>query len=210
VGHGMVNDALSAIAGGILASAHDPPLRSGPSHEILDTHDYDLDGCIGANSGEFFFDAASSSYIEFVDAVLQKAKDLGPIMGYVALRFVRQTTSKLGMQQFPLTVCIEASISYPGSVNKEYEEAVQALARNHGGIPHWGQEHSLNKSQVQQLYRERLEPWRWAVAETESPVQGTFSSTFTRERGLEVDRPLENLDTHRARRYVAAIISGAS
>jgi hypothetical protein len=217
VGHGMVDDALRGIAGVILAAAHDPPLRRGPSEKILDTHDYSLDGCFSANSAEFFFDAASDSYIQFVEDVLRKAKDLGPIMGYVSLRFVRGTTSKLGMQRFPLTVCIEVSIARPGSINHEYMKAAHVLALNHRGIPHWGQEHSLNESQVEQLYKERLGPWRWALAETEAPlrdvdktkapVQGTFSSQFTCERGLE---PLESLETHRARRYVAAIISGAS
>jgi hypothetical protein len=209
VGHGMIDDTLRDIAGGILAAAHDPPLRRGSSEKILDTHDYDLDGCLSVNSMEFFFDAASSSYIQFVDDVLHKAKELGPIMGIVSLRFVRETSSKLGMQRFPLTVCIEVAISRPGSVNNEYKKAVQELARHHGGIPHWGQEHSLNKSQVEQLYKDRLEPWRWALAETEISIEGekTFSSQFTRERGLEVE---EDLDTHRARRYVAAIISGSS
>jgi hypothetical protein len=87
---------------------------------------------------------------------------------------------------------------------------VQSLALQRGGIPHWGLEHSLSKAQVEQLYgARRLEVWRWAVAETEIFVHGTFSSQFTRKLGLEVNRPLETLDTHRARRYIAAIISGA-
>jgi hypothetical protein len=210
VGHGIINDTLKDIVGNVIAAQHDPPLRRGPSEKILDTHDYDMDGCESANSGEFFFDAASGSYIKFVDEVLQKAKDVGPIMGYVSLRFVRETMSKLGMQRFPLTVCIEVAIAHPGSVNDEYKKAAHALALKHGGIPHWGQEHSLNQAQVEQLYHDHLEPWRWAVAETELSIEGqvTFSSQFTRERGLEVDRPHENLNSHRARRYVAAIISG--
>jgi hypothetical protein len=206
----LIDDAITKISGEILSSQANLGLRRGPSNKILDGHNYALDHCYSGDSGEFFFDAATVSYIQFVDDVLQKARDLGPIVGYVSLRFVRETMSKLGMERFPLTVAIEVTISRPGSVNNEYVQSVEALAFKHGGIPHWGQEHSLNKIQVEQLYKDRLEPWRWALAETEMPLQGTFSSAFTRERGLEVNRPLENLDTHRARRYVAAIISGAS
>jgi peptidoglycan hydrolase-like protein with peptidoglycan-binding domain len=64
--------------------------------------------------------------------------------GIVALRFVRKTASKLGMQRFPLTVCIEVRLSRPGS--DEYKKAVQGLAFKHAEIPRWGQEHSLNEA----------------------------------------------------------------
>src|SRR5262249_11447801 len=184
---------ITQVIGAALASQHDPPLRRGPSHKILDTHDYALDHCYSGNSSEFFFNAFSKSYIQFVNDVLEIAKAIGPICGYIALRFVGETASKLGMAQFPLTVAIELSILRPGSVNEQYKQNVHALALAHGGIPHWGQEHTLSEAQVVQLYQNRLETWRWALAETEAQIVGTFSSDFTRKRGLE---PNDTLNAH--------------
>jgi hypothetical protein len=160
---GWVDDAIIKIAGAALASQAGPKLRRGPSNEILDTHDYALDHCYSGDSGEFFFDASKDSYVHFVDDVLKKAKSLGPIVGYISLRLC-ETTSKLGMQRFPLTVSIEVAISRPGSINKDYMKSVEDLALKHGDIPHWGQEQILNQANVEHLYAGRLEPWRWALA----------------------------------------------
>jgi hypothetical protein len=207
IGSGLMKGLIEDINGSILAGEHDPPLRRGPSHKILDTHNYALDGCFSVDSAEFFFDAAKSSYIQFVDDLCQVASDLGPLAGVIALRFIQRTSTMLGMQRFPLTVAIEVAVSRPGSSNAEYMDHAHSLALTHGGIPHWGQEHKLNVNDVEKTYGNDLELWRWALAETERDMRGTFSSEFTQTRGLETP---ETLATYRARRYFAAIASGVS
>jgi hypothetical protein len=112
----LIDDKIREIAWAILKPQTNDSLRRGLSHEILDTHNYALDGCVSENCNEFCFDAASGAYIEFIDQVLQKAKSVGPLIGYVALRFLRETQGTLGMQRFPLTVAIETAISRPGTL----------------------------------------------------------------------------------------------
>jgi hypothetical protein len=199
---GLLGDVWSGILQG---DQGDPPTRRGPSHSILDTHNYQLDGCLHVDSTEYFFDAAAPGFVHFVDAVLGEASEVGPVMGIVGLRFVRRTNNTLGMQRYDRTVAVEVAPQRPGSINEEFMGKVHTLARSHGGIPHWGQENQVDRAAVEQIYGNALEPWRWAVAETEGSGPHTFSSAYTRERGLE---PMHTLATYRTRRYVAALTSG--
>ena len=58
------------------------------------------------------------------------------------------------------------------------------------------------------IYGADLDTWRWVLAETEALAAtevkkaDTFSSKFTRKRGLETR---EKLWVYRARRYAAAV-----
>jgi hypothetical protein len=205
LGHHLIDDLIQEISGGVIAGQHDPPLRRGPSGKIMDIQNYKLTGCISGNSAEFFFDAASTAYIAFVDELRKVAKVLGPLLGIIVLRFVRKTAAKIGMQRFARTVCIEVMVARPGSANDEYMQKAEALAVQFGGIPHWGQEHNIDASRVASIYGADLETWRWALAETDAEKKSTFSSQFTRQRGLEAP---EKLDLYRGRRYFAAIASG--
>lgn len=204
LGSGLMKDLITEIAGAILSSQLSAS-RCGPSGKIMDTHNYQLDSCFSVNSAEFFFNAEATQYIGFVDAVRKAALDLGPLLGTIALRFVARTTAKLGMQRFKRTVCIEVGVSRPGSANAEFMNEAHKLAAKFGGIPHWGQEHQLDEARVEAIYGTDLEIWRWALAETEAQKGGTFSSAFTRVRGLETR---DALAVYRAHRYVAAITSG--
>ena len=109
------------------------------------------------------------------------------------------------MERFARTVCIEVAVPRPGKANAEFMAKTHKLAAKFGGVPHWGQEHKLDEAQVTAIYGADLDIWRWALAETEATKAGTFSSKFTRKRGLETRDTLEG---HRAPHYVAAIISG--
>lgn len=200
-----LDDAIAEAAGAVLDGQHDPPLRRGLSHQILDTHNYDLDGCFSVNSAEYFFDGASTGFIQFVDSVLANAKDIGPVMGSVAIRTVGKTAGKLGMERFGQTIAVEVALLRPGSINAGYMKAANDRAREHGGIPHWGQQHTLTDTLVEGWYGNDLDAWRWAVAETEAAHANTFRSKFTTDRGLD---PKEPLSRYRARHYVAALASG--
>jgi hypothetical protein len=184
----------------------DPPVVRGNSYEIMDSHDYNRDGCLSVHSSEFFFDAASAAYIGFLDALLHLAEVQGPIPGAVAVRYPRKSVAKIGMERFDRTVAVEVATSRPSTMGDQFMKDVRQLALDHGAIPHWGQEHQLTKAQVEARYDAKsLEDWRWAVSETEVKKQGTFSSLFTRNRGLEAI----DIKKHRARRYVAAIVSSS-
>jgi hypothetical protein len=207
LGIGVIDDLLKEISAIVLGGEHDPYLRRGRSGRIMDLHNYKYDGCLSVNSAEFFFDAATTAYITFIDELRDVAKDLGPLVGIIALRFMRKTPAKLGMQRWARTVSIEVAVPRPGKANAEYMSQMQALAFKFGGIPHWGQEHSIDAARVAEIYGAGLDTWRWALAETDpGKKKNTFSSRFTRERGLEAP---EELDSYRSRRYVAAIVSGA-
>lgn len=162
--------------------------RRGPSHKILDTHDYDRDGCSSGNSTELFFDARQGNYLSFVSDVLKTADDQGPVPGYVAIRFVRASQALLAMERYDLTVAVEVAVPRSLSVDNypNFTQAVEALAKKHGGVPHWGQEHAMVAAGTEAIYGDSLEVWRWALAELEADRARSFSSGFSRSRGLEV------------------------
>lgn len=209
LGAGFIDDLLREISRAVLEDEHSPSVRRGPSHKILDTHNYNYDGCLSVNSLEYFFDAGKTGYLSFIDDVLSHARSLGPMIGVVALRFLRPASAKLGMQRFARTVAIEVAIPRPGNVNAAYIASVHASAHLYEGIAHWGQENVMQREQVQAIYGTHLRAWRWALAETEQDMRGVFSSGFTRDRGLEI-REGESLPQYRLERYCGAMASGFS
>jgi hypothetical protein len=189
-----------------LASAFDPNHKTGPSYKILGIHDYGLDGCFSVDSAEYFFDANQRNYIDFVDELLSRERDLGPIPGMVSFRFVHGSQAKLAMERWSQTVAIEVAVIRPW--DRTYFDASLGLALKHGGIPHWGQEHHLDVGQVEGIYQDDLtRAFRWALAEVERAGVKTFSSKFSRDRGLETTRDLAE---YRLDRFVGAIVSAIS
>jgi len=185
--------------GAVLLRGSQTDTRQGASHRILDTHDYNRDGCSSGNSSEFFFDAQTQNYLLFIDAVLNKAQELSPVPGYIALRFIRGSKALLAMERFPLTVAIE--IAVPRSLSEDnfpaFMSAMRDLAMQHGGIPHWGQEHKLNPSQTEALYADGIDSWRWALAEMEGDGPQTFSSKFCVDRGLMATGTIDDFRAQR-------------
>jgi hypothetical protein len=206
--HALITHLSSASLGG----AQDSP-RQGPSQKILDTHDYRRDGCLGGNSSEFFFDAQSADCLKFVSDVLKAAQDLGPVPGYVSLRFIRASQASLAMERFPLTVAIEVAVPRGRSSDQfpDFMTKLGSIAEAHGAIPHWGQQHTVTPARVQEIYGDGLEAWRWAVAELEGGGSSTFSSKFCVDRGLEparsIDYPTQSIDNYRTPRCGGVLAS---
>jgi hypothetical protein len=193
--------------------------RRGPSHQILDTAVYSrsdpFDGkgavcgwsgaCYRVRSAEYFFDARNTSYLVFIDEMAELARLIRGTVGGVALRFTRGWPRSLSMQRYPLTVAVEVATARDIDAHRIFMATVDVLARRHGGIPHWGQEHRLSERDVEQGYGPALEEFKWAVAEIERSRPDGFSSEFTRSRGLDPDRALE---AYQAERYGAALLYG--
>jgi len=201
----LLDKPLADIASGLLEGLHyhdidarDSTLLRAKSHKILDTHNYDLDnGCFTVDSVEYFFDAQSEAYIHFVEDVFSIAKDYNPVGGIIALRYIRQSDSLLSMEQFPLTVAVEVAALRPSEVNDRYMQRMKDAALARGGIPHWGQAYLFSQREVEQRYGEKINLWRKVLSEIESyGKKGTFSSSFTRQKGLETKKTLVQYQHH--------------
>ena len=146
-------------------------------------------GCLSAHSAEFFFDASSDKYLQFLDEILAVSKAQG-VPGYASLRFTGKSDCLLAMERFPLTVAIEIAVlrrsTAKGELFESFTNTMHGKAKKFGGIPHWGQRHKLTADDVQTLYGEALEKWRYVLAEFELGHSTSFSTEFSRKLGLEV------------------------
>jgi hypothetical protein len=195
---GIAPDSLvGEFNGWILDSEYDPELRRNASAILLDQAKYERNGCMEGDSAEYFFNANSDRFLQFVEEVFDHAEAAGAIPGYVSLRFTRQSDAFLAMERFPLSVAIEVTSLRPWEANAEYYRKVEASALANGGIPHWGQEQTISRTEVTAIYGEALNAFRWIVAEVEAFGRpGTFSSEFTRFKGLEPMLPLDEQRRH--------------
>lgn len=208
---GFVAPELRAIVKHIVEGIFDREFTDhevGRSDAILDTHTYSRDGCLAGNSTELFFDASETGYLDFADAVRKAAKADGFMPGYVSLRFTGRSKGLLAPQQWRHSVAIEVAVprsTTTGDVYDAFMQRVHTLAREHGGIPHWGQELRLNPERLAALYGEHLEAWRWALSELEGGGKRTFSSDFSRDCGLEDGG--RSVDEHRDQRTGGVLVS---
>jgi hypothetical protein len=188
---GFVAPELEAIIKSMIEGIFDGEFvdrKVGRSDAILDTHNYERDGCLSANSTEVFFDASETRYLDFVDDVRKAAKADGFLPGYASLRFIRGSKALLAPEQWSHSVAIEVAVprsTTTGDVYGPFFKKVLSLANEHGGIFHWGQQLRLTPGQLDQRFGEKLEAWRWALSELEGGGPRTFSSRFSRETGLE-------------------------
>ncbi len=167
--------------------------RAGPASgdlnkNILDAHDYGLDGAQSGDSSEFHFDATTPNYLNFIDAVMAAAQKHFPVFGYIGVRFTPQATALIAMQQFALTASVEVATGrtrlLPDLFSDFWNEVHQA-ASDLGGIPHWGQEMRQTAQQLKLHYGERLTRWRSALGEIAGGAPQVFSTPFSRDKGLE-------------------------
>jgi len=189
-----------------------PPVdRTAVSYAVLDTHDYTDRNCtVSADSLEVAFDAstpqaASAGFIPFVDQLFDRMNELNDgtlappgrpaigkplaFAGYVSVRFTAQTRALIGMQQWPTTCHIE--IAAPGGLegNEPFLARLEADAIALGAKVHWGQKNDLTADQVEAMYPQ-LDAWRAVLTTvTANGELPTFSTAFTRQRGLEVMKP---------------------
>lgn len=183
----------AALAGGQPLQRRDggPWLVHGQRWELADLFDYTTD-CFRGDSVEIFFavDSGLAGKIDGVLRVLDNIRAAGtPVGAYVALRFMSQTPSLIGMAAFaPHTCSIEVSMLRGLRGNDRALADLQALAIASNGRIHWGQQNDLDRAAVDRMYGSRVARWRNALLRVEG-TSGTFSNPFTVRAGLEPDRP---------------------
>ena len=208
---GFVAPELEAIIKHLIEGIFDREFTDrevGRSDVILDTHTYSRDGCLSGNSTELFFDASKTGYLDFVNDVRKAAKADGFLPGYISLRFTGRSNGLLAPQQWRHSVAIEVAVPRSTTIGDVYHvfmERVHGLAKQHAGIPHWGQELRLNPARLEELYGENLEPWRWALSELEGGGPETFGSDFSSECGL--DDGGRTVDEYRDQRTGGVLVS---
>lgn len=160
--------------------------KRGPSNLIISGYrEQSLQGCYRADSVEPIFDAHSTSYIDFLDAILAAAPN-SKQAGYISLRWSATSRAPLSMHNFPSAhaVAIEVTSLRGLPDNAKWMASVESLAVARGGRPHWGQINSLNAASTVTMFGGNVGAWRSALG---SVVGGamTFSNAFTAQRGLE-------------------------
>jgi hypothetical protein len=199
--------AVSQLIGGNTVNKF---LRAGLASELLDTHDYTLDGAQVGNSAEFFFDpAASNAHLRFVDGVISLANAHAPVFGYIGIRFMPQTAALLGMPRFATSASVEVSTarSRMEDVYAGFWDAVHALANASGGVAHWGQELRQSGGDIASRYGAALAVWRRALGEVGGSAS-TFSTAFSRDHGLEPDVRTLPPEDDALERFMAGLQSG--
>jgi hypothetical protein len=187
---GDVAQAVSEVIGGGFAKlARAGPASGGLHQNMLDAHDYGLDGAQCGNSGEFHFDAAGGAYLDFIGDVIRLARrpEHRPVFGYIGIRFTPAASALIAMQKFPLTASVEVATarSRVDDVHAGFWSALHDAARVRQGIPHWGQEFRHTAAELEALYGARLRRWRAALADLCHGAPGVFSTAFSRDKGLE-------------------------
>ena len=176
--------AVSQLVGGNTVNKF---LRSGLASELLDNHDYTLDGAQVGNSIECFFDvAAHNPHLSFVDSVIALTSTHAPVYGYIGIRFMPRSAALLGMPRYATTASVE--VATPRSrwedVYAGFWNDLHALANASGAIAHWGQEFRQSASDVASRYGEDLMAWKRALGRIAGNAS-TFSTDFSRAHGLE-------------------------
>jgi hypothetical protein len=183
-----------------------PAQRTGPSHTVMDQMDYSAPPpeCSYGDQSEFFFNARTTLYLDFVDQLIEIARTLGGVPGYVNMRFTQHSDAYIGMSQFPMTVGVEV-VALPSRPSDQLLLRAGLLAESLGGIPHWGKRLIGVPRSTSLFPKNSVECYRYGVALTEEGRPSTFSSEFTRIGGLEPDPgvPVRQLDERTAHSRVS-------
>ncbi len=167
------------------------------SWKIMDTYDYSSENfCQKVDSMEVAFDATEAGadvHLAFIDDVLKIFDDLYqksvPVLGVLALRYMRKTESLIGMTRFPFTCHVEIPLIRNFGGNVEFLNRVQQAAIARGGVPHWGQLMAIyNAGDVQRLHGADIDRWRVVLGNLIKDGGGrtfTFSNNFTLTYNLE-------------------------
>ncbi len=184
-------EVAQAVSDGI-AGAFAPVIRAGPASgglhkNMLDAHDYGLDGAQAGDSAEFHFDAATGTYIDFVDDVVALAQKHFPVFGYIGIRFTPQANALMAMQQFPWTASVEVATPRTRLVDVygNFWNDVHNAAKTRAALPHWGQAVRENASEIEARYGEKLTKWRTVLTELSGGKAWIFRTAFSQEKGLE-------------------------
>lgn len=146
--------------------------------------DQSLQSCYRADSIEPVFDAFSSQYVDFLDAVLDTAPQFQQA-GYVSLRWSAASQATMSMHNVPVeAVSIEVTSLKDLPGNASWMSRVHALAVAHAGRPHWGQINQLDTPTTSALYATALPAWTSALGGLVGSAT-MFSNAYTVQRGLE-------------------------
>lgn len=183
------------------------------SYAVMDGHDYTDKSCqLNAQSIEVFFDASNPMLTAYVDALLafeimQEVKRGKAFVGYISLRFMRNSQALLAPQQWPTTCAVEvAGLNDVSGVKGLIDYAIQlALNPNFKGILHWGQRNESTRAHIEERFGDsatnlggKLGKWRQALARiTQNGTLDRFSNEFTRRTGLEIVMPTAGVLTAR-------------
>jgi hypothetical protein len=144
--------------------------------------------------------------IAFVDRMLQRVVDLAnggldngapqTFAGYCSMRYTASTFAWLGMQMFNPTVAFE--IAGLGRVHgtEPFLRTIEADAVEFNAAIHWGQRNNQEMKAIERVWDPNgpfgnLFLWRTALSNlSENGRWPTFSTDFTRARGLEVVQPV--------------------
>jgi len=160
--------------------------KRGPSNLIISGfREQSLQGCYRVDSIEPIFDAHSTGYIDFLDAILAAAPN-SKQAGYISLRWSATSRATLSMHNFPSAhaVAIEVPSLRGLPDNATWMAFLEAAAVSRGGRPHWGQINNLNVSSTINLFGGNVGAWRSALGSVVGSAM-TFSNAFTTQRGLE-------------------------
>jgi hypothetical protein len=163
----------------------DPPKTPDP---VCTPNTYRLDGALSIDSTEFFFDASSSAYIDFIDRVRALALEEAhsPVFGAVGIRFTPRATALLAMQRFPRTVSVEVGTGRAFKpIYEKFWVEVHNAANEYRAIQHWRQKLQQSKPEIEAHFGNDLLTWRRMLAELSIDAPDTFSTKFSQDLGLE-------------------------
>ncbi|MEV4509170.1 FAD-binding protein [Dactylosporangium sp. NPDC049525] len=169
------------------------PVRIGHACDMLDLHNYALDGAQSGNSVEFAFDVRTGDHLTFIDRVRRlAAPDRPTVFGFIGLRFMPKSAAFIAMQRFDCTATVEVATGrvrqediYADFWNRVHDAALQC-----GGIPHWGQQFRHSAEDLAWLYKRDLTRWRETVTafglqRPDLSGPDVFSTPFSHAAGLE-------------------------
>jgi len=156
------------------------------------------------DSIEVFMDATRPNVIAFVDRLLQRVVDLAngtldngaprAFAGYVSLRYTSGSFPFLAMQRFTATVAFEVAGLGRVHGTEPFLRAIEADAVQLGGAMHGGQGNNQKMKTIERIWDPagpfgNLFLWRKQLSQL-SENGRTFSTDFTRQRGLEIIQPI--------------------
>ncbi|WP_395740614.1 FAD-binding protein [Prosthecobacter sp.] len=187
-----MRDLFNVLTAQIFSSQVGDPLRCDDSNKILDTHDYNTDGLMGARSAEYFFDASKDDFLDFIEDVRKLAEEKYPVLGYVGIRFMRKAAGLISMQRWDLTVSVEVTTlaARRQQVHRMFELEVETLSSDAGAIPHWGQIFTKRNSLVEMIKTGKVkgdivrdfEHWKQVLRKLDP--EGRFETEFSKMAGL--------------------------
>jgi hypothetical protein len=181
--------------------------KTAVSYAVMDVHNYLDVGCSApGDSIEVFLDAKSPNIVIFVDRLLQRVVDLAngsldngtprAFAGYLSLRYTASSFARLAMQRSNPTVAFEVAGLGHVRGTEPFLRVIESDAAELGAAIHWGQRNNQEMKAIEKIWDPtgpsgNLFLWRGALSKlSDNGRWPTFSTEFTRQRGLEIVQPI--------------------